>query len=77
MPRWAGELVHCVGGGIVRCQEPLSSPLKCGVDVVRSVRGFSLSLARHKNNEVVFLLSSINEDGKITEVRVLCTRFTL
>lgn len=35
MPRWAGELVHYVRAGIVRCQEPLSSQLKRGVDVVQ------------------------------------------
>ena len=34
VPRWAGELVHCVAAGIVRCQEQLSSLLRRGVDVV-------------------------------------------
>lgn len=44
-PRRAGELVHCMAAGVVRCQEQLSSLLRRGVDVVQSVRGFSLSLA--------------------------------
>ena len=31
-PRWAGELVHCMAAGVVRCQEQLSSLLRRGVD---------------------------------------------
>ena len=42
VPRWAGQLVRCMAAGIVRSQEQLSTILRHGVDVVRSVRGFSL-----------------------------------
>lgn len=59
MPGWAGELVPYVGAHIVRCQKPVSSQLKHGVDVVQLVRSFSPSLTQHKNNSIALPLSSI------------------